>query len=416
MSCRPVRGRSSTRRVGVDQRRVLLLDQHRHHRAAVLEFDLRDVADLDPGDVHRLALARGDRLGGRQLGLELEALVAEDRDPGRVGLLLLAENVNGDQQAGDQQRRDRDEVAQVFADRPSHGATVAGCGATDVAGQAGAGLAVDVRQRVRRAGHVGAVRRDRGGERRPRAQVLALVVAEHGRVAEAAGRIRGAAEDAAAAGVRAQVDPVAVEVAAGAGLVDERREELLEVGQPAREAGRALAERVGAVVVVDDDVSGRDEVLRDAVAERLAGAEQLLRSHGDLGQRRGRLLQQVDEPAELGLREQRPRLIEPRVRRLDRPRELVERGRELDRQRPDRRQRVGERAQRRLRLLDRRRELGDRLAQVRRLGGQRAGEDVEVRDQVLELGTRGPRASRTPPSGRRSDPRGRAGPRRAAPR
>ena len=51
--------------------------------------DARDVADLDAGDVDRLALARGHRLGGAELGLELEAVVAQDRDPGREGCLLL---------------------------------------------------------------------------------------------------------------------------------------------------------------------------------------------------------------------------------------------------------------------------------------------------------------------------------------
>ena len=45
------------------------------------QLDLGDVADLDPGDDHRLALAGRDRLRGLELGLELERLLLEDRDP-----------------------------------------------------------------------------------------------------------------------------------------------------------------------------------------------------------------------------------------------------------------------------------------------------------------------------------------------
>ena len=55
-------------RVGVDQLHVLRLDLHPDHRVAVFEADRGDLADLDAGDVDRLALARGDRLGGRELG------------------------------------------------------------------------------------------------------------------------------------------------------------------------------------------------------------------------------------------------------------------------------------------------------------------------------------------------------------
>ena len=102
MSWSPVRGRSRTVASSWISGAYLRLDQHRDDRVAVLELDVGDVADLDAGDVHRLALARGDRLGGRELGLELEAVVAEERDPGRVGLLLLGEDV-----AGHQERRRR---------------------------------------------------------------------------------------------------------------------------------------------------------------------------------------------------------------------------------------------------------------------------------------------------------------------
>ena len=125
MSWSPVRGRSST--VASERISGAYFSSTSIVTTALpsLELDLGDVADLDPGDVHGLALARGDRLRGRELGLELEPVVAEDRDPGRVGLLLLGEDVGGHRQPRHQQGRDRDEVAQVFADRASHG-TVAG--------------------------------------------------------------------------------------------------------------------------------------------------------------------------------------------------------------------------------------------------------------------------------------------------
>ena len=64
MSFRPVFGPQQHRRVAVD-RRVLLLDPHHDHGVAVLEGHVAHLADLHAGDVHRLALARHDRLGGR---------------------------------------------------------------------------------------------------------------------------------------------------------------------------------------------------------------------------------------------------------------------------------------------------------------------------------------------------------------
>ena len=68
------------RRVLVD-REELAVDPERDDRDAVLELDVLDLPDLDAGDVDRLALAGDDRLGGRELGLELERLRLEDRDP-----------------------------------------------------------------------------------------------------------------------------------------------------------------------------------------------------------------------------------------------------------------------------------------------------------------------------------------------
>ena len=57
----------------MDQLRVLGLDVERDDREAVPELDAADVADLDAGDVHALALARSDGLGRLELGLDLEA-------------------------------------------------------------------------------------------------------------------------------------------------------------------------------------------------------------------------------------------------------------------------------------------------------------------------------------------------------
>ena len=68
------------RRVLVD-RQVLALDREGHDALAVLEVDVGDVADLDAGDADRLALAGDDRLRRLELGLELEGLLLEDRDP-----------------------------------------------------------------------------------------------------------------------------------------------------------------------------------------------------------------------------------------------------------------------------------------------------------------------------------------------
>ena len=68
MSLRLVFGRSSRRRVGVDQLQVLGLDVHADHGVAVFEVDRGDLADLDAGDHHRLALAGRDRLGVAEVG------------------------------------------------------------------------------------------------------------------------------------------------------------------------------------------------------------------------------------------------------------------------------------------------------------------------------------------------------------
>ena len=88
----------------------------RHLGDAVDELDALDVADLDAGDVDRLTLSGDDGLGGLEVGLELERLLLQDRD---AQALVLDDHVAREQR-DDQQDEDRDEVAEVLADRRAH--------------------------------------------------------------------------------------------------------------------------------------------------------------------------------------------------------------------------------------------------------------------------------------------------------
>ena len=117
----------------MDQLLVRLVDAHRHDRAAVLERHLADVADLDPGHLDGLALARGHGLGGRHLDLELELVVAQERDPGRIGLALAREDHAGHERGEHDQRDDRQEVLRVLSDRAPHGAGTRSGGPTAAA-------------------------------------------------------------------------------------------------------------------------------------------------------------------------------------------------------------------------------------------------------------------------------------------
>ena len=115
MSLSPVCGPEQDRRVAIDRQEVAI-DAERHDRDPVLELDVLDVADLDAGDAQRLALAGDDGLGGLELGLELEGTLLEDRDPQP---LVLDDHVRG-RDPDEQEQRDRDEVAEVLADRDAH--------------------------------------------------------------------------------------------------------------------------------------------------------------------------------------------------------------------------------------------------------------------------------------------------------
>ena len=123
MSWRPVRGRSSRVASGGSAARTCASISIVTTAWPSLELDAGDVADLDAGDVHRLALARRDRLRGRELGLELEAVVAEEGDPGRVAAAAAGRSRSRSPRArpGRAGRSIGDEVAQVFSDRASHG-------------------------------------------------------------------------------------------------------------------------------------------------------------------------------------------------------------------------------------------------------------------------------------------------------
>ena len=103
-------------RVRVD-RVVLLADVHGHQRAPVLQLHVLDLAHRDAGDVHRLALARGDGLRGGELRLEGEEVLAQDRDPPRQVEALLGQDVAAHEQSDEDEHDDRDELACVLADR-----------------------------------------------------------------------------------------------------------------------------------------------------------------------------------------------------------------------------------------------------------------------------------------------------------
>ena len=114
-------GLRAQHRRGVAVERVVGVDLHRHDRPPVHEVDLRQLAHVDPGDLHRLALAGGDGLGGRHLRLVHGELRADARHPAGQRQTLLGEDVAA-HDGGDQgERDDRDELLAVLADRAHHG-------------------------------------------------------------------------------------------------------------------------------------------------------------------------------------------------------------------------------------------------------------------------------------------------------
>ena len=107
-------GPQQHRRVAVD-RRVLLVDVHRHDGLAVVQRHPADLADLDAGDRHRLALAGGDRRrGGERRPHRVVRLAEHERR-------LVAEDVGADADGGGDEHRDGGEVEAVLADGALHG-------------------------------------------------------------------------------------------------------------------------------------------------------------------------------------------------------------------------------------------------------------------------------------------------------
>jgi hypothetical protein len=134
------------RSVAVDQLHVLGHDVHPDHGVAVDQFDRGDLADLDAGDVDRLSLPRGDRLGGGELAGDVGEFFADERQPGRQRGFLLNEDPQHHRDAGERQDDDRDRVfaaptrlppqgsgemtaAAHFGCLLAHGVTAAGSGA-----------------------------------------------------------------------------------------------------------------------------------------------------------------------------------------------------------------------------------------------------------------------------------------------
>ena len=104
------------RGVVLDEAVVLRLELELHDRVAVLELDLADLADLDPGYAHGLALAGLHRLGVGELGLDDERLLLDERE----AQPLVLEDVAGHADRDEEEREERDHLAQVLADREDH--------------------------------------------------------------------------------------------------------------------------------------------------------------------------------------------------------------------------------------------------------------------------------------------------------
>jgi hypothetical protein len=107
------RARAQEDRGVLVDRQVLAVDAEGDHGATVLELDGLDLPDLDARDVDGLPLPGHNGLRRRELRLQLERLVLEDRES---QALLLDDDV-GRNQGDHDEDHDRDEVAQVLADR-----------------------------------------------------------------------------------------------------------------------------------------------------------------------------------------------------------------------------------------------------------------------------------------------------------
>src|SRR6185503_1355883 len=103
--------------VAVDEVVVLRVEVERDDRDAVADAHLADVPHPHAGDPHGLPLPGHDRLRGGELGLQVERLLLDQRE----AQPLVAEDVEANGEAEDDEPRDGEEVAQVTADGELHG-------------------------------------------------------------------------------------------------------------------------------------------------------------------------------------------------------------------------------------------------------------------------------------------------------
>src|SRR5204863_10114396 len=88
----------------------------RHNRATAVQRDPADIANLDAGYVHRLALPPGDRRGIRDLRRHRVITLPEGER------WLMGEDEPGHREREQQQRDDRGKIAAMGGDRTLHGA------------------------------------------------------------------------------------------------------------------------------------------------------------------------------------------------------------------------------------------------------------------------------------------------------
>ena len=354
----------------MDQLLVRLVDAHRHDRAAVFERHLADVADLDPCHLHGLALARRHRLGGRHLDLELELVVAQERDPGRIGLALARKDHAGHERGEHDQGDDRQEVLRVLSDRAPHGAGTRSGAPVAAAGPFRLGTALvwqgtSIRNAGTPSGRAGWIPiRDIG----PVAEVAGVLSGE-------AARILSPEELSAAARLEAEIRAVPVEGLARARELGSGVEKLLEVGLADVELGAGG-------IRGDLGVSGRDQVLRRAEPGQLHLREEVLARGSDLCESRRGLAKDPRRASQLLVAQEQLGLLEPRRESRDRVGELLEARPRLDRKRLQRRQRGVQGGQGVLGLVQGGIEQLDRAREVLRFAREGAGRDVQVGDEV----------------------------------
>ncbi len=234
------------RRVGVDQVQVLRLDVHADHRVAVFEVDRGDLADLDAGDDHRLALARRDGLRVVEVRRQVDEVFADERRPGGQRRFLLGEDPQRHRDRGERQDGDRDRVFAAPPRLPREGGAevppatgLRGCSlmARQVGGADLAERAVDVGDRVAcRSGRPASSAAGRRAAAARRAAVRPCAPSPASSVLRLPFGLSCSTRASPPPGWSAQVGAVAVEVLAPAGEVGEGVEELAVVGAAGAEA------------------------------------------------------------------------------------------------------------------------------------------------------------------------------------